>query len=166
MLFKQRILSWFDKYDIYDESNNIIYSVRGELYWGHQLRIYGNNNIVLGLIKEKIFRIMPKFYICDQSENIIGMVCRVFKFVEHKYTLTFNDWVVSGDFFGWNFNIVDSKGNLIARTKKLIFNFTDQYEIEVFDPRNSLLVLEIFLCIDIENCTTRNTMIFNHFNTF
>lgn len=40
LLFKQRFFSWFDSYDIYDESGQIIYQVEGRLSWGHKLVIY------------------------------------------------------------------------------------------------------------------------------
>ena len=40
MLFKQRFFSWFDSYDIYDESGCVLYTVRGQLSWGHCLKIF------------------------------------------------------------------------------------------------------------------------------
>jgi hypothetical protein len=43
LLFKQRFFSWFDSYDIYDEAGNTVYTVKGELSWGHLLRIYDAN---------------------------------------------------------------------------------------------------------------------------
>lgn len=40
LLFKQRLFSWFDSYDIYNETGEIVYTVKGALAWGHLLRIY------------------------------------------------------------------------------------------------------------------------------
>ena len=40
LLFKQRLFSWFDSYDIYDEAGNTVYIVKGQLSWGHKLVIY------------------------------------------------------------------------------------------------------------------------------
>ena len=40
LLFKQRLFSWFDSYDIYDEFGNTVYVVKGQLSWGHKLVIY------------------------------------------------------------------------------------------------------------------------------
>ena len=36
LLFKQRFLSWFDSYDIYDEEGRTAYTVEGKLSWGHR----------------------------------------------------------------------------------------------------------------------------------
>ena len=44
LLFKQRFLSWFDSYDIYDEEGRTAYTVEGKLSWGHRLEIYGPRN--------------------------------------------------------------------------------------------------------------------------
>ena len=59
LLFKQRFFSWFDSYDIYDEQGNTIYVVKGQLSWGHLLRIYNKNGKEVGYIKEKIFTWLP-----------------------------------------------------------------------------------------------------------
>ena len=40
LLFKQRFLSWFDSYDIYDEGGNTVFTVEGKLSWGHRLEIH------------------------------------------------------------------------------------------------------------------------------
>ena len=34
LLFKQRIFSWLDSYDIYDENENTVYTIKGQLSWG------------------------------------------------------------------------------------------------------------------------------------
>ena len=40
LLFKQRIFSWIDSYDIYDEKGNTVYIVKGQISFGHRLKIY------------------------------------------------------------------------------------------------------------------------------
>ena len=40
MLFRQRIFSWFDSYDIYAEDGSVLYTVKGQLSWGHCLKIF------------------------------------------------------------------------------------------------------------------------------
>ena len=39
LLFKQRLFSWFDSYDIYDEAGNTVYVVKGQFSWGHKLAV-------------------------------------------------------------------------------------------------------------------------------
>ena len=42
LLFKQRLFSWFDSYDIYEDTGNKVYTVKGQLAWGYILSNYRN----------------------------------------------------------------------------------------------------------------------------
>lgn len=149
---KEKILTWFDSYNIYDENDNIAYIVKGELSWGHQVRIYDKNNKEIGLIKEKIFNLLPKFILYDANGNEIGTIDKQLTFFKHKYTLSCNDWTVSGDFFGWDYEVTDSNDQVIMTASKELLRFTDNYEINVLNKKNSLLSIMIVLAIDLEKC--------------
>ena len=43
LLIKQRIFSWTDSYDIYDENGDVYFTVKGQLSWGHTFKIYDKN---------------------------------------------------------------------------------------------------------------------------
>ena len=51
LLFKQRFFSWFDSYDIYDESGETRYVVKGQLSWGHRLKIFDSFGQEVGLVQ-------------------------------------------------------------------------------------------------------------------
>ena len=148
-LFKQRILSWFDSYDIYDENNNIAFIVKGELSLGHQLRIFDNNNQELGVLKEKIFTFLPKYYMYDSNGNKIGLIEKQLSLLKPKYKLTCNDWKVLGDFWSWNYSVNNSLNETIMTARRQLA-LNDQYTIDVPDEKNSLLCLMIVLAIDID----------------
>ena len=73
LLFKQRFFSWFDSYDIYDEDGNTVYTVKGQLSWGHCLHILDANGNHIGTVQEKIFTFLPKFELYD-ADGYIGCV--------------------------------------------------------------------------------------------
>ena len=79
MLFKQRLFSWFDSYDIYDESGNTLYTVKGQLSWGHCLKIFGASGEELGTVKERVFTFLPKFELYIGS-SYIGCIKKEFTF--------------------------------------------------------------------------------------
>ena len=54
LLFRQRFFSWFDSYDIYDENENTVYTVKGQLSWGHCLKIYDVVGREVGTVKERV----------------------------------------------------------------------------------------------------------------
>ena len=61
LLFKQRFFSWLDSYDIYDEYENTVYTVKGQLSWGHCLKIFDPHDRELGTVKERVLAFLPKF---------------------------------------------------------------------------------------------------------
>ena len=59
LLFRQRVFSWLDSYDVYDENGKKVYEVKGQIAWGHCQKIYDNNGKELGKIQEQKIAITP-----------------------------------------------------------------------------------------------------------
>ncbi len=152
LLFKQRLFSWFDSYDIYDELGNTVFTVRGELSWGHLLRIYDSMDNEVGYVKEKVLTWLPKFemYI---GENYVGSINKEFTFFKPKFNVEYKDWEVEGDWTEWDYTILDRVGREVAAVTKEIFKFTDTYVIDVNDPQNAIYALMLVLAIDAEKCS-------------
>lgn len=55
LLFKQRFFSWLDSYDIFNEAGETVFTVKGQLSWGHCLKILDAMDRELGTVKERIF---------------------------------------------------------------------------------------------------------------
>lgn len=89
LLFKQRLFSWFDSYDIYDENGNTVFYVKGKLSWGHCLQIYDTSNHHIGTIKEEIFTFLPKFNMYVHDEYI-GRIYKEFSFFKPIYHIECN----------------------------------------------------------------------------
>ena len=155
LLFKQRFFSWFDSYDIYDESGNTVYTVKGQLSWGHCLKIqdaYGNE---IGTVRERVLSFLPRFEIYMGSQYI-GCITKEFTFFKPKFTIDFNGWYVEGDFFGWDYNVYGRSGRCVAGVSKQLFNWTDTYVIDVAEPKDALGALMLALAIDAEKCSNND----------
>ena len=70
LLFRQRMFSWFDSYDIYDENGNTVYVVKGQLSWGHLLNIYDAYENKLGYVQERVLTFLPKFEIYEREQYL------------------------------------------------------------------------------------------------
>ena len=152
LLFKQRFFSWFDSYDIYGETGDVLYTVKGQLAWGHCLKIYDAHGREVGTVKERIFTFLPKFEIY-LGEEYAGCISKEFTFFIPKYNIDYNGWNVQGDFFEWDYSIRDGYGSEIATVSKQLFNWTDTYMIDVADPQDALGALMLVLAIDAEKCS-------------
>lgn len=57
LLIKQRVFSWTDSYDVYDEEGKPKYFVKAEfLSLGHQLHVYDCNRQEIGVIHHPHFQ--------------------------------------------------------------------------------------------------------------
>lgn len=155
LIFKQRLFSWFDSYDVYNESGETVFTVRGELSWGHLLRIYDAYGNELGAVKEKVLTFLPKFDIY-MGRNYVGCIRKDFTFFRPSFSVDFNGWQVQGNFLEWDYNIVDGMGRNVATVSKQLFNWTDTYIIDVDNPQDAVCALMLVLAIDAEKCSRKD----------
>ncbi|MBQ1189155.1 MAG: LURP-one-related family protein [Lachnospiraceae bacterium] len=154
LLFKQRLFSWFDSYDIYDEDGNSVYTVKGQLSWGHCLKIYDADDHEVGTIQERILTLLPKFEVY-LGNQYVGSISKEFSFFTPRFNIDYNGWHVEGDFFEWDYSILDQSGRQIAEVSKQLFNWTDTYVIDVQNPNDALGALMLVLAIDAEKCSRK-----------
>ena len=152
LLFRQRMFSWFDSYDIYDENENTIYVVKGQLSWGHCLRIFDACDREVGTVRERVLTLLPKFEIYE-GDSYVGCISKEFSLLKPRYDIDFNGWYVEGSFLEWDYTITDANGEEIASISKELFHMTDTYVLDIPNPVNSLHVLMFVLAMDAEKCS-------------
>lgn len=152
LLFKQRIFSWFDSYDIYDEQGNTVYSVEGKLGWGHVLHVLDRHGEHIGTVKQVVLTLLPRFEIY-LKDRLMGSISRQLTLFRPAYDIDFNGWHVEGSFWEWDYSVVDASGREVAQISKELFHLTDTYVIDVSDPKDALYVLMLVLAIDAEKCS-------------
>ena len=155
LLFQQRFFSWFDSYDIYNEANETLYTVKGQLSWGHCLKIFDSHGSEIGMVKERVLTFLPKFELY-LGGNYIGCISKEFTFFKPKYNIDCNGWHVEGDFFEWDYSIFSAAGQKVATVSKQLFRWTDTYGIDVLNPDDALPALMLVLAIDAEKCSRNN----------
>ncbi len=152
LLFKQRFFSWFDSYDIFNEAGETVYTVKGQLSWGHCLKIYDAAGRELGTVKERVLTWLPTFEMY-RGEEYVGRIKKEFTFFKPKFTVDCRGWQVDGSFWEWDYSIVDGMNRQVASVTKELWNWTDTYTIDVADPADALDALMLVLAIDAEKCS-------------
>lgn len=152
LLFKQRFFSWFDSYDIYDENGNSVYTVEGQLSWGHCMKVFNASGEEVGMLQEKVLTFLPKFEIYLFG-TYAGCIKKEFTFLKPVFDIDYNGWHVQGDFWEWDYKIVDASGRSVATVSKELLNFTDTYSIDIREPKDALATLMLVLAIDAEKCS-------------
>ena len=152
LLFKQRLFSWLDSYDIYDEYENTVYVVKGELSWGHCLKIYDAGGREVGMVKERVLTFLSKFEVYERNQ-MLGSISRELTFLKPRYDIDFNGRHIEGDWTEWNYSITDGAATTVAVISKELFHMTDTYVLDIANSRDALHVLMFTLAIDAEKCS-------------
>lgn len=152
LLFKQRLFSWFDSYDIYNENGETVFTVKGKPSWGHKLHILNRNGEHIATVKQVILTFMPRFDLYE-GDRCIGSLQKKISFFKPQYEIDFNGWSISGNFMEWDYRILDRTGGAVATISKELFNLTDTYSIETSDDSDALYALMVTLAIDAEKCS-------------
>jgi len=153
LYFRQKIFSWFDSYDVLDESGNVYFKVKGKLAWGHKLVIYDACGNEIGKVKEKIVDILPHFdfYI---GKTKVGTLKKKLTILKPKFAIDFagRKWEIEGNWWEWDYSIKEGSTKLAVLSKR-IFHLTDNYMLEVRNPEDALGVLMVVIAIDAEKCS-------------
>lgn len=152
LLIKQRVFSWTDSYDIYDENGNAKYFVKAEfLSLGHQLHVYDAAGCEIGVIHQRLFRLLPAFEI-EMNGQTVGEIQKEFTFFSPKYQIDFNGWSVEGNLMGWDYDVYDSAGEHIIHISKELLHWGDTYVITFDYPEDELMGMMLVIAIDAANC--------------
>lgn len=153
LLIKQRVFSWSDTYDVYDEDGNAKYFVKGEFFsLGHQIHVYDSRTSEeIGVIHQKLFSLMPRFEV-EIRGRVIGEIQKKFTLFRPRYEIEYNGWSVDGDFFGWNYEVLNGSYKVMQIEKELL-RWGDTYVIDFNNPEDEIQGLMLVIAIDAANCS-------------
>lgn len=153
LLIKQRVFSWTDSYDVYDESGRAKYFVKAEFFsLGHRIHIYSKTTGErLGTVKERLFTLLPTFDIII-GDHTVGTIRRKFTLFTKDYEVDYRNWDVEGDFLGWDYQVVQGTRRIMSITKQWL-TWGDTYVLRYGDAANEFPGLMLVIAIDAANCS-------------
>lgn len=156
LYIRQRIFSWTDSYDVYDETGEARYEVRGALFsLGHQIHVYDKRASEgydeVGCIRQKLFTFLPTFEI-EIGGRVVGTIQKKLTFFRESYLVDFRGWDVDGDIMGWDYRVLEN-GRRVMSISKELFRFSDTYVLSFDHAANELPGLLLVLAIDAANCS-------------
>jgi len=150
---RQRIFSWTDSYDVYDETGKARYEVRAEFpSLLHRVHIYDRRTgQEVGCVRQKLLCLLPTFEI-EINGRDTGHISSRYTLLKQDYELDYLGWEVEGDFMGWDFRIKKDGTEIMTITKEL-WNLSDTYTLRFPDAANEIPGLLLVIAIDAANCT-------------
>jgi len=147
---KQKVFSFKDQFRIMDETQNVLYEIKGKfMSIKNKLELTNQQGEMLLRSERKVLTLMPKYYIFDARDQEIALIKRIFGF-KPRFDLNIlnRDYFVDGSLFGHSFGIYDDNKNLVASISKKIISWGDTYEIDIQDEENVELFLFVVIIID------------------
>lgn len=155
LMIRQRIFSWTDSYDVYDETGEARYEVSAEwLAFGHQIHVYDKRSgRELGSIHEKLFTFLPEFEIVIGGQ-VVGTIQKELSLFTPRYHVDYRGWDVEGDLMGWDYRVMSGNTEIMSISKE-IFNWSDTYVLRYSNPANEMPGLLLVIAIDAVNCSKK-----------
>ena len=152
LLIKQRVFSWTDSYDVYDETGEARYFVEAEfLTLGHQIHVYDKRSgREVGAIHQKLFTLLPTFEIVIDGQ-VRGEVRKEFSFFTPRYQVDFRGWDVQGDFMSWDYQVMRGNAEVMSISKQWL-TWGDTYVLRYSNPADEMPGLLLVIAIDTANC--------------
>ncbi len=152
LCIKQRVFSWGDTYDVYDENGQVRYFVKAEIFTlGHQIHVYEKSTgREVGSIHQHLLAFTPGFDIVINGQTQ-GVVKKRFTFFAPKYDVDFRGWVCEGNLFGWDYRVMQGEMEVMSISKEWMA-WGDTYTLRFQNPANELPGLLLVLAIDAANC--------------
>ncbi len=155
LLIKQRVFSWTDSYDVYDEDGDRKYFVKAEfIALGHRLHVYDSSGNEVGMIKQRLLTLLPVFEI-EVNGVTRGSIQKKFTLLRPKYDVDFNGWRAEGNFLGWDYDVYSGSSPVVHITKEIL-HWGDTYVVDIANPADELMGLMLVIAIDAANCTQNN----------
>ena len=153
LYIKQRIFSWGDSYDVYDETGDARYEVRSEIFaFGHQIHVFDKRTgREVGAIHQKLFTFLPEFEIVVDGRSQ-GTIRKQFSLFVPRYEVAYRGWEVEGDFMGWDYRVMQGSTEIMSISKEL-FRWSDTYVLRYDNPANEMSGLLLVIAIDAANCS-------------
>ena len=134
LLIKQKVFSWTDTYDVYDEMGNPKYFVKADLFSiGHRIRVF---EIKIG----------------GRSQ---GSIKKQISFFHPKYNIDYKGWRLEGDFLQWNYDVYEQSRRVVHITKQL-FQWGDTYVLDIAEFSDELPALMVAIAMDAARCSDQN----------
>lgn len=162
LLISQRTFTKSDYFDVYDSSQNVKYSVKGEVSSiKHHLHIYDTSGREIAFLKEKLMSLRPSavfekhptdFYL-EINGDKVGNLKSKWAFGKSKYILD-NGWNIE-EIFGFKYKVT-SGNKTIATISSKILSLDDTYAVTFSENEDELLMLMITLAIIIGNAPKKS----------
>ncbi len=148
---KQKVLSFRDRYKIFDENEVVQYHCEGQFFSIRNKMdfIKTSTDEVLYHFQRILLAFLPAYKLLDKNGNEVAVGRQKFSFMKKNAEIQsqIGDFTVDGNFIAHNFSI-QKDGQEVASIQKKWLAWGDSYEILIIDEQNTEFLLALIIMID------------------
>ncbi|UUX33620.1 LURP-one-related/scramblase family protein [Fundicoccus culcitae] len=154
LYMEQKMFSFKQDFDVFDEDGQPVYHVEGKMFsFGRQMTIYdAKTHSELAFIKQKTLAWLQTLDIFRNGQ-LEGSVTKKFSLFKPQYDIKQLGWKIEGDVWGYDYQILDDEGYLIASINKKVWSWSDAFEINIYDDEDyyvdPVIVMAVVIAIDV-----------------
>jgi uncharacterized protein YxjI len=152
LYLKQKVFSFRDDYQVFDEHQHVQYLAKGRLFSLRSRKeiFLPESTTPLYTILQAVIAVSPTYFLYDKnqvevakfSQQLLSFFGTKFHLVVHK-----KRYYIQGDIFGLTYMINDEQGTLVEIKKKWL-SWGDTYHIMIHDRFETTLAISVVLMID------------------
>jgi uncharacterized protein YxjI len=147
LCIRERIFSWGDHYDVYDEDGNVRYIVQGEVFsFGHKIHLYDEHQVEIAFIQEKVWSFFKTFEIFIGGKSR-GFIQKKFSWFVPRYQVDFMNLEIIGHIFEWNYEFRKDEETVGLMQRKILC-WGNVYYLTAMNLADELSFLALSLAID------------------
>lgn len=147
---REKLFSFTDDFIIKNQYDQPAFNVVGKfLSIGHKLNMQDLNGNLLYYIEQKLFKLLPEYYIYDSMGNQVAKVKKQFTFFTPKFEIESNygSYELNGDIFDHDFEIVKDN-SICAVISKQWFSISCTYGVDINENEDQAFILSLIIVLD------------------
>ena len=104
LYFKQKVFSFRQRSEIYDEFGNVLFNAVGEISLARKMHIYDRTGNEVAYVERKLLRLLPRFSIYVMGQYVTDIV-KEFTFFKPSYVFERIGWRVDGEIFSHDYRV-------------------------------------------------------------
>lgn len=146
---KQKVFSIGEKYNVYDENQNVVYHIKGQIFSiRNKMDMYRYDQHIFHMEK-KLFRFLPEYTLYNTEGREVARIKKNFTFVGGSLTIhsLYGDMELIGQIMRRDFHVNHNGKEVMSIHKKWV-SWGDSYQITINDDANEAFYVALVILID------------------
>lgn len=151
LYIKQRVFSIGDKYDVYNEQQEPVYHVQGEVFtWGAKIHLYDLAGREMYFIRRKLLSFLPE-YAVFQGDIFCARIKKELSFLSPRLSVesSLGHFDVVGNFVDMDYEITRD-GTPLGEIHKKWLSWGDTYLLSIRNNKDAAFFTALAIAVD--NC--------------